>query len=159
MKLRVLIHIITFNLLLFSTLLAQDSNHVSVTLKGAMNYETMHKIERLPNNLTELKLNRNWRKFKSNEHTLHKITSIKLLKDNDEFIDSDLFYILVGSAVVFGSTAAYFKLESDKNYDRYLETNNKKLLSKTDRYDLYSGIALGVLEINFGFLIYKFLTD
>ena len=32
-------------------------------------------------------------------------------------------------------------------------------LNKTDRYDLYSGIALGVMQLNFGFLIYKFLTD
>ena len=33
----------------------------------------------------------------------------------------------------------------------------KYYLDKIDSYDLYSGLALGALEINFGFLIYKFL--
>jgi hypothetical protein len=84
---------------------------------------------------------------------------IQFKEKEPNFIDTDLFLITVGSAIVFGATAAYFKLESDSAYEEYLLTDDKKLLDRTDRYDLYSGLALGALEINFGFLIYKFLTD
>jgi hypothetical protein len=88
-----------------------------------------------------------------------KLSTIQFKKKEPNFIDSDLFLFIVGSAVAFGTTAAYFKLESDAAYDKYLMTNDKSYLNRTDKYDLYSGIALGALEINIGYLIYKFLTD
>ena len=77
----------------------------------------------------------------------------------EPFIKSTLFKILVGSAVALGATAAYFKLEADKNFDKYLETRNNSYLDDTDAFDLYSGIAFGALQLNFGALLYYFLSE
>jgi len=109
----------------------------------------------------ELKSNRIWQSKTRLELNpiVNRSSIVKFRTIEPSFIDSDLFLILVGTAVTFGATAAYFKLESDVAYDKYLESDKKSYRNKTDRYDLYSGIALGALEINFGFLIYKFLTD
>lgn len=78
---------------------------------------------------------------------------------NRNFTESDLFKILLGSAAALGTTAAYFKIKADKKYDEYLATKDKSILEKVDRLDLYSGIAFGLLQINFGYLIYKFLIE
>jgi len=75
------------------------------------------------------------------------------------FTNSDLFKVLVGSAVVLGGAAAYFKIQADKKYDDYLISKDKSALNEIDRLDLYSGISLGLLQINIGYLIYRFLTD
>lgn len=116
---------------------------------------------KIPKSLVELKINRSWKRnvYANNDNLINKSAIIKYKKREPNFIDTDLFLILVGSAVALGATSAYFKLESDKYYDKYLMTNDKQQLNKVDDYDLYSGLALGALEINFGFLIYKFLTD
>jgi len=75
------------------------------------------------------------------------------------FIKTTLFKVLVGSAIALGATTAYLKLEADKKFDQYLETRNNKYLDDTDQFDLFSGIAFGVLQINFGALLYFFLTE
>lgn len=77
----------------------------------------------------------------------------------EPFIESALFKVLIGSALALGATAAYLKLEADKKFDKYLETRNRKYLDDTDRLDIYSGIAFGALQINFGALLYFFLTE
>lgn len=84
---------------------------------------------------------------------------IDVMVKKESFIESELFYITVGSAVLLGASAAYLKNESDKNYQKYLNTTDKKFLNKTNELDIYSGAALGALQINFGYLIYKFLTE
>lgn len=80
-------------------------------------------------------------------------------KKNENFFSSYTFKILLGSAAVLGGVAAYFKIQADKKYDDYLKSKNQSLLDDIDRLDLYSGISFGLLQINFGYLIYKFLTD
>jgi opacity protein-like surface antigen len=80
-------------------------------------------------------------------------------ENNRSFVKSTLFKLLIGSAVALGTTAAYFKIKADNKHDKYLETRNKKYLDETDKLDLYSGIAFGMLQINFGVLIYYFLTQ
>jgi hypothetical protein len=75
------------------------------------------------------------------------------------FIKSALFKVLVGSALALGATAAYLKLEADKKFDKYIETRNRNYLDETDRFDIYSGIAFAALQINFGALLYFFLTE
>ena len=79
--------------------------------------------------------------------------------DNKDFLKTNFFKILVGTAVIFGGTAAYFKLKADDNFDKYNISNNQSYLEKTHKYDLISGIAFGALQINFAALIYFFLTD
>jgi hypothetical protein len=77
----------------------------------------------------------------------------------ENFFSSSTFKILIGSAAVLGGIAAYFKIKADRKYDDYLQTKNRSTLNEVDRLDLYSGIAFGLLQINFGYLIYKFLTE
>ncbi len=79
---------------------------------------------------------------------------------NDEsFFKRDMFKILLGTLTAFGGISAYFKLKADKKFDEYQITGQKKLLDETRRYDLISGISFGLLQINFGVLIYYFLAD
>lgn len=75
------------------------------------------------------------------------------------FFKTNLFKLLLGTALTLGGTAAYFKLKADDEFDKYNTTNDPAYLQKTDRYDLISGIAFGALQVNFGLLIYYFLTD
>lgn len=151
-------------ILLFSvvSIFAQDSTKRKIeskliekndlTVKGIVKNKSMTKP------LLELRTKRKWIPSSLNR-TTNKTSIINLKKKEPNFIDSDLFLIVVGSAVAFGATAAYLKFEADDSYDKYKLTNDKKYKNRTDSYDLYSGIALGAMEINFGYLIYKFLTD
>lgn len=89
-----------------------------------------------------------------------RITLDYIGKENKQpFIETTLFKVLIGSALVLGSTAAYFKLEADKNFDKYTETRNREFLDQTDKYDLYSGLAFGALQLNLGALLYYFLFE
>jgi hypothetical protein len=77
----------------------------------------------------------------------------------ESFFEGTLFKVLVGSAVLLGASAAYLKLEADKKFDEYLITGDKKLLDQTNRYDVLSGVSFVAMQINFGFIMYLFLTD
>jgi hypothetical protein len=155
MKIKIIMKILIF-LLVASLSFAQQS----VDSNDNLQLPAYNELKPLPTSIVELKLNRSWlRDSLATLQSNSKASTIKFLGPKETFIDSELFYIVVGSAVVFGAAAAYFKLESDDHYDKYLITNDSAYKKKTDRYDLYSGIALGVMEINVGILIYKFLTD
>ncbi len=75
------------------------------------------------------------------------------------FYERDLFKYLVAGVVVLGASTAYFKLKADNKFNNYERTGNDSYLSETRKYDLISGITMGALQINFGILIYYFLTD
>ena len=79
--------------------------------------------------------------------------------NGENVFTSTTFKILIGSAAVLGGISAYFKIKADKKYDDYLNTKNQSTIEEVDRLDLISGISFGLLQINFGYLIYKFLTD
>ncbi|MFC2135333.1 hypothetical protein ACFLR4_01960 [Bacteroidota bacterium] len=79
--------------------------------------------------------------------------------NGSKFTETPWFEILIGTAVAFGATAAHFKIQADKKYDKYLETQNPAYLNETDNLDLYSGIAFGALQVNFGLLIYFLLSE
>lgn len=78
-------------------------------------------------------------------------------KSSESFFKTDMFKVLVGTAVALGTTAVYYKLKANDNYDKYNATGDNSLLDKTNKYDLISGIAFGALQVNFGVLIYYFL--
>lgn len=77
----------------------------------------------------------------------------------ESFYESTLFKVLIGTAIALGATTAYYKLEADKNFDEYQVTGDPALLEQTDKYDLISGITFVALQIDFGLILYLFLTD
>ncbi|RJP66586.1 MAG: PEGA domain-containing protein [Ignavibacteriales bacterium] len=87
------------------------------------------------------------------------IKKFKNGNNNNSFLNSTLFKALIGTAVIFGGTSAYYKHLADENFDEYNLSGNKSYLDKTHKYDLISGLAFGALQINFGILIYYFLTE
>lgn len=82
-----------------------------------------------------------------------------IFEDDKEFPDTPLFKVLIGSAIALGATAAYYKIQADDSFEQYENTGNQKYLDDTDKFDIYSGIAFTALQVNFGALIYFFLTD
>ncbi len=89
------------------------------------------------------------------------VSTVKLdfsgVAKKEHFVDTPWFKVLIGSAVALGATAAYYKIQADQKYDKYNETHDRSLLDDIDRLDLYSGIAFGLLQVNFGYLIYEFI--
>lgn len=81
------------------------------------------------------------------------------VKENKSFLETYLFETLIGTAVALGATAAYFKIQADNKYDEYIKSRDKSLLDQTEKLDLISGTAFGLLQINIGALIYFFLND
>ncbi len=61
--------------------------------------------------------------------------------------------LTVGSAIL----SFYFKRQANDRYDEYLITGDPNTLNKTKKYDLYSGIGLGVFEVSFVSLLYFLL--
>jgi len=80
-------------------------------------------------------------------------------KKEESFFYSTTFQILAGTAIALGAVTAYYKLKADDKFDEYQSTGNQDLLDETNKYDLVSGITFTALQINFGFILYKFLTE
>lgn len=77
----------------------------------------------------------------------------------EKFIESTLFKVLTGSAVLLGGVTAYYKIKADKYFDEYLSTRDKSKLDKTKKYDLISGVTLTAFQINFGYILIRFLLE
>jgi len=75
------------------------------------------------------------------------------------FFEKDIFKILTAGIVVLGGATAYFKIKADNKFEEYEFSGNSKLLDETRKYDLISGITFGALQINFGLLLYYFLSE
>jgi hypothetical protein len=75
------------------------------------------------------------------------------------FYETTLFKVLVGTALALGATTAYYKLEADKKFDEYQITGNPELLDQTNRYDVISGVTFVAMQINFGLILYLFISD
>lgn len=80
------------------------------------------------------------------------------IKD-ESFYGSTLFKLLVGTALALGAATAYYKLEADKKFDEYQTTGNPEAMKQTDKYDLISGITFVAMQIDFGFILYQFLSE
>lgn len=59
-------------------------------------------------------------------------------------------YAAVGTALAAGVLAVHFKMKADRRFDRYQQTGDPALRPVIERYDLYSGIALGVSQVGLG---------
>ena len=77
----------------------------------------------------------------------------------ESFYESTLFKVLVGTVIALGATTAYYKLEADKSFDEYQVTGDPALLEQTDKYDTISAVTFVALQIDFGLILYLFLTD
>ena len=104
--------------------------------------------------------------YLSREITIHDVDLNEKIKldfigeeENTSFYESTVFKILVGTAIALGAATAYFKLEADDRFEEYKITGDPELLSQTDRLDVISGVSFVALQINFGLLIYLFLSD
>ncbi|MBU1098770.1 MAG: hypothetical protein KKA84_00075 [Bacteroidetes bacterium] len=69
------------------------------------------------------------------------------------------FKVLLGSAVLVGGTAAYYKIQADNEYQKYLETEDTSFRDRTDKYDAISGVSFGLLQLNFAAILYFLLAD
>ncbi|HZW39325.1 MAG TPA: PEGA domain-containing protein [Ignavibacteriaceae bacterium] len=81
------------------------------------------------------------------------------INKKDSFFNRPVFKYLLGGIIALGAATAYFKIKADKNFDEYEFSGNRSYLDKTKRFDTISGITFGVLQVNFGVLIYHFLTE
>jgi hypothetical protein len=77
----------------------------------------------------------------------------------ESFFYSTTFKILAGTALVLGAASAYYKLKADDAFDEYQYTGNKDKLDETNKYDVVSGVTFTALQINFGYILYRFLTE
>lgn len=114
-------------------------------------------------NLQQLKITKPGYLEKQISLTDEKIQTVKLefngLVKSEPFVNTTLFKVLTGSAVVLGAVTAYFKLKADDKYDEYKYSGDKKFLDETNRFDTISGISLALFQINFGYIIYRFLAE
>lgn len=77
----------------------------------------------------------------------------------ESFYKSTMFKVLIGTLLTLGATTAYYKLEADKAFDHYQVTGDQAVLDQTNKYDLVSGVTFVAMQINFGLILYLFLTD
>lgn len=78
---------------------------------------------------------------------------------SEPFINTAMFKALIGSAIILGGITAHFKLKADDKFDEYKYSGDKKFFDETNRYDTISGISLALFQINFGYIIYRFLAE
>ena len=77
----------------------------------------------------------------------------------ENFYNTTIFKILAGTLLSLGATTAYYKLEADKTFDEYQFTGDPALLDQTEKYDQISAFTFVAMQINFGLILYLFLTD
>ncbi|MCL6495546.1 MAG: hypothetical protein K6T54_12305 [Ignavibacterium sp.] len=118
---------------------------------------------KVPKNIQELKLSKPGYIEKK---ILLEDNSIQIVKldfngkiKSEPFVNTTLFKVLTGSAIALGAVTAYFKLKADDKFDEYRFSGNKKFLDETNKYDTISGISLALFQINFGYIIYRFLAE
>ena len=117
----------------------------------------------IPKSFEEITLEKfDYRSKNISLNNLNKMNPIKLdylgELQKERFVDSPWFKVMIGTAVALGATAAYYKIQADNKFEEYEETKKQSLLDDTKSYDDISGVAFGVLQVNFAALIYLLLT-
>ncbi len=64
-----------------------------------------------------------------------------------------------GIAVVSGIATAYFKIQADARYDKFLATGDRELLQETHRYDTIAAVTLALSQIGLAIVAYCLLSD
>lgn len=59
-------------------------------------------------------------------------------------------YAALGTAALAGVVAVHYKFKADRRYDRYRESGDPSIRTEVKRYDVYSGVALGVMQAGIG---------
>lgn len=97
----------------------------------------------------------------SNQLTENNIFNLKFIGSTkkESFFETLQFKIILGAVAVLGGVTAYYKLLADDNYDDYKFTGNQSSLDLTKKYDLISGISFGLLQLNFGYLLYNVFAE
>ncbi len=118
----------------------------------------------IPKEITDIRLTKPFYEAKTIQLDYREVENpVKLdfngVRKNGRFVDTQWFKALIGSAIVLGGIAAYYKIQADQSFDEYKETNQQEFLDKTDNFDLISGVAFGALQVNFAALLYLVLTD
>ncbi|MCF8267743.1 MAG: hypothetical protein K9I69_06640 [Ignavibacteriales bacterium] len=85
--------------------------------------------------------------------------TLEIQNEKESFINTELFRYLIGSAILIGTGAVYYKFQADAQYETYKKTGNSLTHQRTEKFDTISGIFSGALQINFALLIYFFLTE
>ena len=63
----------------------------------------------------------------------------------------------LGTAAVGGILAVHFKFKADRLYDEYQETGDPGIRSDIRQYDLYSGVALGAMQVGVGVFVVRLI--
>ncbi len=118
----------------------------------------------IPKGITDINLSKPYYDSKSIQLNYGEVNNpVKLdfngIKKSQRFVDTPWFKAMIGSAVVLGGIAAYYKIQADQSFEKYEESNRQSHLDDTDKFDFISGFAFGALQINFAALIYLVLTD
>lgn len=68
--------------------------------------------------------------------------------------------LLAGSVgLTAGITAVLLKEQADRHYNLYSEQGKQSSLDTSRRYDLFSGIALAILELSIAYLLFELLNN
>ena len=76
-----------------------------------------------------------------------------MTKSNTSWLD----YVAVGTSVVGGLLAVHYKTKADKLYDEYKESKDIGLKPDIEQFDLYSGVALGAMQVGLGVLAFRLI--
>ena len=77
----------------------------------------------------------------------------------EEFYETKLFKILLGTAIALGGATAYYKLKADDLYEDYKITGDPGLVDNIAHYDDQAAGTLIGMEICVGAIFYFFLTQ
>jgi hypothetical protein len=64
-----------------------------------------------------------------------------------------------GIAIVSGIATAYYKIQADTRYDKFLATGDSKLLQEAHRFDTMAAITLALSQIGLAIVAYCLLSE
>lgn len=68
-------------------------------------------------------------------------------------------WLPAAGGIAAGIAAAYCKQHANELYGKYLRTGDESLLSETEKYDIYAGVSLAVLQIGLAYFVYLLFTE